>query len=209
MAMVPVFPLYVVAFPYHSVTVRIFEDHYKEMLEQLRQSDGLFVMGRIWRGQEVGGSAVPYRVSTLMRLESVVPEGDSFRAEALGLRRVYLSRFDHDSASFLQADMEEYPDLTGSDGRTEELLTIWKRYLERCLGISPATLRTWEESPLFKLALPDLTLALTPFLRLPYSNLQFLLESRDPNQRRDNLVKAMIQAISGKAVDEAEEPWEP
>ncbi|MEN9354834.1 MAG: hypothetical protein RL318_2159 [Fibrobacterota bacterium] len=206
--MVPVFPLYVVAFPYHSVTVRIFEDRYKEMLDHLRRTDGIFVMGRIWRGQEVGGSAVPYRVSTLMRLESVSPEGDSFRAEALGLRRVYISHFDHDSASYLQAEIEEYPDLVASDARAEELLTIWKRYLERCLGISMEMIRTWEDSPLFKLPLPELTLALTPFLRLPYSNLQFLLESRDPNQRRDNLVKAMIQAISGKTVDESEEPWE-
>jgi hypothetical protein len=208
--MVPVFPLYVVAFPYHSVTVRIFEDRYKEMLEDLRGGDGLFVMGRIWRGQEVGGSAVPYRVSTLVKLNSVEREGESFRAEALGLRRVYLSRFDHENAPYLQAEIEEYPDICVSDDRREELLTIWKRYLERCLGISPATVLTWEESPLFRLPLHELTLALTPFLRLPYSNLQFLLECRDPNQRRDNLIKAMIQAIGGKAVDEseAEEPWE-
>lgn len=207
--MVPVFPLYVVPFPYHSVTVRIFEERYKEMLEHLRGGDGLFVMGRIWRGQEVGGSAMPYRVSTLMRLQSVEPEGDSFRADALGLRRVYLSSFDQESAPFLQAEIEEYADQVLSDDRSEELLTIWKRYLERCLGISEATVRTWEQTPLFNLPLPELTLALTPFLRLPYSNLQFLLELRDPNQRRDNLVKAMIQAIAGKGVDEAEEPWEP
>lgn len=207
--MVPVFPLYVVAFPYHSVTVRIFEDRYKDMLAHLRTGDGLFVMGRIWRGQEVGGSAMPYRVSTLMKLQGVEKEGDSFKAEALGLRRVYLSRFDNESASFLQAEVEEYPDQADSDGRLEELLTIWKRYLVKCLGIPSDTVRTWEESPLFQLDLPELTLALTPFLRLPYANLQFLLESRDPNQRRDNLVKAMIQALSGKNADEAEEPWEP
>lgn len=206
--MVPVFPLYVVAFPYHTVTVRIFEDRYKDMLGHLRTGDGHFVMGRIWRGQEVGGSAVPYRVSTLMKLQGVEREGDSFKAEALGLRRVYLSRFDNESASFLQAESEEYPDQVASDGRLEELLTIWKRYLVKCLGIPADTVRTWEESPLFQLDLPELTLALTPFLRLPYANLQFLLESRDPNQRRDNLVKAMIQALSGKTADEAEEPWE-
>ena len=46
--------------------------------------------------------------------------------------------------------------------------------------------------------LPELTLALSPFLRLPYSNLQFLLESRDPNQRRDSLIKAMIRSIAGE-----------
>lgn len=206
--MVPVFPLYVVPFPYHSVTVRIFEDRYKDMLRHLREGDGLFVMGRIWRGQEVGGSAVPYRVSTLMRLDSVDPEGETFKAEALGLRRVYLRRFDH-GASFLQAEIEEYGDTVESDGRSEELLTIWKRYLEQCLGIPAEAVRSWESTPLFRLALPDLTLALTPFLRLPYANLQFLLEARDPNQRRDNLVKAMVQALAGKGDDEAEEPWEP
>jgi len=197
-AMLPVFPLYVVPFPYHTVTVRIFEAHYKDMLVALREGDGELVMGRIWRGHEVGGSAVPYRVGTLMKLQGVVPEGDSFQAEVLGLRRVYMRSFDHGAASYLQAQCEEYPDLVPGDGRREELLSIWKRYLQDVLGIPKETMSAWVESPLFQLPLPELTLALSPFLRLPYSNLQFLLESRDPNQRRDSLIKAMIRSIAGE-----------
>jgi hypothetical protein len=193
--MLPVFPLYVVPFPYHTVAVRLFEERYKDMLVHLRTNDGIFAMGRIWRGQEIGGSALPYRVGTLMRLQSVASEGKSFRAEALGLRRIRMTRFDSQSAPYLQAEYDEYPDLVGHDGRTEELLAVWEHYLQEVLGIPAASIGEWKDSSLFKLPLPELTLAISPFLRLPYPNLQFLLESRDPGQRRDSIIKAMIKSL--------------
>lgn len=192
-----VFPLHLVAFPFHTVALRIFEPRYREMLADCKAQGRGFVISHIARGTEVGGPATPFRIGTEMSISSLQEDGGMVHVEAIGVRRVELTEFDHTSRSYLLAESRPYEDDRPDDGRVEGLLALWTAYLREVAHLGRDQIEAWCESRLFRLPLPKLTFALAPFLKLPYANMQFLLECRDPNRRRDNVIHALEWAMSG------------
>src|SRR5690349_4013908 len=96
----PVFPLKTICFPGHKLPLRIFEDRYVQMLDDLADHP-LFVISLISHGEEVGGEATPFRVGTLVEFESIDRQGDFHFIRPRGKRRVYLESFDRASRPYL------------------------------------------------------------------------------------------------------------
>ena len=67
----PLFLLRTVLFPHMPLSLHVFEDRYKQMLEDCLESGKTFGVVAIKQGEEVGGQATPCQVGTLARIVSV------------------------------------------------------------------------------------------------------------------------------------------
>ncbi|MFN2581971.1 MAG: LON peptidase substrate-binding domain-containing protein [Candidatus Dormibacteria bacterium] len=99
---IALFPLNAVLFPHMPMALHIFEERYRVMLRDCRESGTTFGVVGIRQGSEVGYGAEPYRVGTLAQLEeidelpdgryNIVVEGASrFRVDSFRLERAYLT----------------------------------------------------------------------------------------------------------------------
>ena len=90
---IPIFPLQTVLFPGAQLPLVIFEERYKVMCEELRESGGVFGVVLIRHGNEVGGGAIPFEVGTTARIDEYEPaEGGRFRLQATGVKRFRVVR---------------------------------------------------------------------------------------------------------------------
>jgi hypothetical protein len=105
----PVFPLRNPCFPGHKIPLRVFEDRYVQMLKDLADKP-FFVISMISSGDEVGATATPYRVGTLVEFDSIDRQGDFQIIRPKGRHRVYLESFDRESKPYLLAQCNEYAD---------------------------------------------------------------------------------------------------
>ncbi|MGZ4131985.1 MAG: LON peptidase substrate-binding domain-containing protein [Actinomycetota bacterium] len=71
----PVFPLHTVVFPGARLELRVFEERYLALLDDVLPQ-GPFVVAAIRRGAEVGGPAEPFRVGVLVRIERAETDDD-------------------------------------------------------------------------------------------------------------------------------------
>jgi Lon protease-like protein len=60
----PLFPMNTVLFPGMVLSLHIFEERYKLMINRCLEEERSFGVLLIRKGQEVGGSAIPYDVGT-------------------------------------------------------------------------------------------------------------------------------------------------
>ena len=67
-ARLPLFPLNTVVFPGGQLPLRIFEQRYLDMVKQAIADNTPFGICAIREGSEVGASAIPYAVGTLVRI---------------------------------------------------------------------------------------------------------------------------------------------
>lgn len=70
----PLFPLNTVLFPGAALPLQIFEDRYKQMLQDCLAADSRFGAVLIKEGVEVGGPAVPHPVGTVAEIIQVSDE---------------------------------------------------------------------------------------------------------------------------------------
>ena len=70
----PLFPLNTVLFPGAALPLQIFEDRYKEMLQDCLAADSRFGAVLIEEGLEVGGPAVPHTTGTMAEIVQVSDE---------------------------------------------------------------------------------------------------------------------------------------
>lgn len=106
MRTVPLFLLKTVLFPGMWMPLHIFEERYKQMLEDCRQGDGSFGVALIREGEEVGETAEPFMVGTMARIQMVrpLPLG-RFLVQTQGEERFRVQRLRHDRA-YLQAEVQ-------------------------------------------------------------------------------------------------------
>ena len=105
----PVFPLRNPCFPGHKIPLRVFEDRYVQMLKDIADKP-FFVISMISSGDEVGVTATPYRVGTLVEFDTIDRQGDFQIIKPKGRHRVYLETFDRESKPYLMATCNEYAD---------------------------------------------------------------------------------------------------
>jgi uncharacterized protein len=97
----PLFPLNTVLFPHMPAGLHIFEERYREMINDCREQGTSFGVVGIREGVEVGRAALPFSVGTLAQIREldalddgrfnlVVAGASRFRVESLSLNRSYL-----------------------------------------------------------------------------------------------------------------------
>ena len=90
---IPIFPLTTVLFPTSDLTLNIFEERYRIMVEELLDSGGVFGVILILRGEEVGGSAVPHSIGTTAKIVGHQKNADGgYSLQARGRNRFKLTR---------------------------------------------------------------------------------------------------------------------
>jgi hypothetical protein len=109
LGVLPVFPLRNPCFPGHKIALRVFEDRYVQMLKDIADKP-FFVISMISTGDEVGPTATPYRVGTLVEFDAIDRQGDFQIIRPKGRQRVYLETFDRESKPYLQAQCRAYED---------------------------------------------------------------------------------------------------
>lgn len=77
MRTLPLFPLNTVLFPGMQLRLHIFEERYKQMINECRASGEAFGIVMIEEGNDVGGSAIPHRVGCTARITQIsdLPDG--------------------------------------------------------------------------------------------------------------------------------------
>lgn len=86
----PTFALHTVLFPGQSMGLRVFEDRYLALLDDVLPA-GCFAVVAIRHGQEVGGAYEANRVGVTVAIEAHVPEDDgTHRLRIAGVERVAL-----------------------------------------------------------------------------------------------------------------------
>lgn len=113
----PLFPLNTVLFPGMPLTLHIFEERYKQMIQECIENEEPFGVVLLRSGSEVlglGASAEPYDIGCTAQLAQVQPAGQGrMNIVALGQERFRIVELEHDH-SYLVGQVEPYP-LQNSD----------------------------------------------------------------------------------------------
>lgn len=108
------FALHTVLFPGHPLSLRVFEERYLSLLDEVLP-DGRFAIAAIRHGREVGGPAETYRVGVIVGIEDHEADVDgSLRLDVRAIDRVVLIEPLPDEAPFPRWRCEGYPDEGGA-----------------------------------------------------------------------------------------------
>lgn len=128
---IPVFPLNTVLFPGMVLSVRVFEDRYKEMMDLCIREQQPFGVVLIKEGSEVGDTPVPFHVGTMAAIKIVNKlEDDKLEVKAVGQRRFRIEKLLTDKA-YLSAEISEFPIREGSRIQAEAMArSVRPRFME-------------------------------------------------------------------------------
>lgn len=197
-AKTPVFPLKTICFPGHRLPLRIFEDRYVQMLEDisLASESPSFVISLLSHGEEVGKEATPYRIGTLVEFDDVQTQGDFHFIRPRGRQRVYLEAFDRESKPYLTAKAVPYQDDPGTEAEAARIPELEACILAMVSKLGPEESRGIPdvlEAMRAELDLVNYSLFLCGCLDLPPIYLQRFLESRSLTYRIDNALNLLSQ----------------
>jgi Lon protease-like protein len=147
MAVVPMFPLGTVLFPYALLPLHVFEPRYRLMTKRVLESDYEFGVVLIERGSEVGGGDIRFDVGTIARVVQAaeLPDG-RFSLATVGLRRFQVTNW-LDDDPYPRAEIEPItePEPTAADAdarvrveRGLDALIDLARQLDPRIGERPA-----------------------------------------------------------------------
>lgn len=105
------FPLTVVVFPYTAVPLRVFENRYQHLLDDVLSGDRTFGTVLIERGPEVGGGDARFEVGALVRVASVgrLPESDHRQVIVAATGRLRVEEW-LEEEPYPLAEVEPWPD---------------------------------------------------------------------------------------------------
>ena len=110
----PMFPLGTVLLPSGLLPLRLFEDRYLRMVEDLLAADREFGVVLIRRGREVGGGDDRYEVGTRARIVEAERQSDGrWAVVAVGVQRLRVTRWLPDDP-YPVAEVEPLPDDPGA-----------------------------------------------------------------------------------------------
>lgn len=142
MQKLPLFPLNTVLFPGIPITLHIFEDRYKLMINECIRAQQPFGIVLLRSGAEVrgmGSEAVPYRVGCTALVAQSQPLGSGrMNIVAIGQERFLISDLDHSNA-YLMGQVDPYP-LENTDVQGfAALMTQLRPWVDRYLTILEKT----------------------------------------------------------------------
>jgi Lon protease-like protein len=199
----PLFPLHAVLFPGVGQALNIFEDRYKQLLDDcLHGNRRLGVVG-IESGLEVGGPAVPYMVGCLAQITEVTnaADGEVYVVQIAGLERIRVLEIDHESKPYLRAravlwpDEDEPPPQSGAPNQAGLLFNDYIRALLEETGRVPE-----ETLAALPLKLPDnptlLSIIIGALLQISLDEKQHLLEAPSAGARLDAEIRLISRELS-------------
>jgi Lon protease-like protein len=115
-ALLPMFPLGSVLFPYASLPLHVFEPRYRIMIRKVMRAHREFGVVLIERGQEVGGGDTRFDVGTVAHIVQAqeLPDG-RYALMTVGTRRVRVLNW-LDDDPFPQAEIAELDDELEANG---------------------------------------------------------------------------------------------
>lgn len=197
----PLFPLNTVLFPFASIQLHVFEDRYQEMVRECLRREQPFGVVLIRSGFEVGETADPYLVGTVVRIKEVHNYDDGrmdiyvqgerrFRIRQLDDREPYLVGLVEPVEEDALADPDRAAFLL--ERAREEFETLVQRLFER------------QEFGVQVVFPPDpvaLSFTIANLLSMENINKQLLLETTDTIERFEALLPILRSHIS-----DAQEP---
>jgi Lon protease-like protein len=202
LGILPVFPLRNPCFPGHKIALRVFEDRYAQMLKDIADNP-IFVISMISTGDEVGPTATPYRVGTLVEFDAIDRQGDFQIIRPKGRHRVYLDSFEREAKPYLQAECHAYEDdaadasgAAGAASPVDRLPELEASILKMATALGPEesrSVRDLMEGIRIDMDRENFSLFLCGCLHLPPIYLQRLLESKSLPFRMENALNLLSQ----------------
>jgi Lon protease-like protein len=194
-----VFPLHAVVFPGQRLELRVFEERYLALLDDVLPN-GTFTIAAIRRGAEVGGPAEPYRVGVCVVIERADAGNDgSWRLSVRATDRVALIA-PLEGRAYARWETAAYPDEGGAGtDDVEEAVGALGRYLAATgeEGPRPAVPhQPVDASWALAAAAPGLLPARQALLELPGAG-ERLRRVRDVFDEETRLVRALGAGLGG------------
>ena len=191
----PLFPLNTVLFPYASVQLHVFEERYRELVQDCLTEDRPFGIVLIRNGSEVGGQADPYMVGTAVRIVKVhTYEDGKMDIQVRGERRFRIRHLD-ETGSYLtglvepviEHAIEEGPERLLSDALEGESLLFARQEFSVQLVFPPDPVA--------------LSFTIANLLQMENLEKQRLLETTDTLERVQDLLPIMEQQLLEDSID--------
>lgn len=116
----PIFPLNTVLFPGMPISLHIFEERYKEMINVCLAETKPFGVVLIHHGREVGEPAEPYEIGCLAKIAQVQPFPDGrMNMVAVGTERFRIYGLEQQNHPYLVGQVESLPFASHSSGLTK------------------------------------------------------------------------------------------
>lgn len=193
---IPVFPLGVVLFPHMPLPLHIFEERYRQMMRDCRESRTGFGIVAIREGVEVGGVARPHNVGTLAQLRKVEELDDGrFNILVVGKTRYRIDSL-LQRKPYLTAKVEYLQDSAGDETSNARLAghvsDAFRRYadaLRALAGETPSELELPEDPEL-------LSYLVAATLQVENSHKQALLEMDSASDRLDGCLTLLRRELT-------------
>lgn len=189
------FPLNTVLFPTMPLPLHIFEDRYKNMINQCIDTNTPFGVVLIKSGKEVGGSAKPHNVGTVAQIKRVenVAEG-RMNLLVIGERRFRITEITQEQP-ILTADVEflepEETDPSELPNKIAEIRGLFWRYLNLILTEAPSS----EAEKSIPTTPDSLTFMVASSLQIALSEKQLLLETFNCEEIMDKEITMLTNLI--------------
>jgi Lon protease-like protein len=141
----PIFPLKTVLFPNQVLPLHIFEDRYKQMLEDCLKGEQLLGIVLIFSGEENSEAAVPHPIGTVGRIDEWEhTDKDRYQIKIFGLQRFRIIEFLDSDKPYLTAAVDYWPeepsDTLRTAGLTSDLRKLYSDYLSLIVLLSEVAL---------------------------------------------------------------------
>lgn len=177
----PIFPLNTVLFPGAVLPLQIFEERYKQMLEDCMEDDERFGIALIKSGKETGAPAIPYTIGTVARITQVNEvRGGRFFIAITGERRFYINRITR-YRPYMVGDVRLMSDPPGDDALDQ--IQAVKRALNRYISLVNGLQGGWSREVRASSDPVDLSYYIAEVLRLDLTEKQTLLEASTGAER--------------------------
>jgi Lon protease-like protein len=192
----PLFPLNTVLFPYAQIHLHVFEERYREMIQNCIRQELPFGVVLIRDGQEVGGPVEPYMVGTAARIVTVQTHDDGrMDISANGERRFRIRQIE-ESKPYMVGLVEPIVESSISDSIESDVMVRKARdsamtYIANYFaGLDVRVARvTLHEDPMI------LSFMIASLLQIPNLERQHLLETTDTMERLSEMIPILDRLI--------------
>ena len=137
---IPLFPLNAVMFPNMIMSMSIFEDKYKTLVNRCLESQSTFGIILIKSGSEVGGSSITYEVGTEIEIvEHEKYDDGKYRLLVKGTKRFKVMRLDY-REDYLSAKVnyvEDDENQIVDSGVILEATSLFRDYMRYLVALNP------------------------------------------------------------------------
>ncbi len=200
----PLFPLNMVLFPNASLPLQIFEERYKQMLEDCLQADSRFGVILIKAGAEVGEPAIPYSIGTMAHIIQVhEARGGRRFISAMGERRFRIKEITQ-YRPYISAQIEVIED-EGDEwlphSEMDSIRRAVKQYVQLVIGLKGG----WTNEPVLSEDPVTLSYYIAGLMEIGLPEKQTLLEESSTSRRLEaelDLLRRELEPLKKRVSNE-------